>query len=593
LLGATNMTDTHEFASKFLVTPRFWRDLRLDSIPTSTMATSPPAGAPQEGEPPMIRRTRFTTGVLLVAVVAAGLTLSVPEPASATPQTDVASLTNAHRANAGLPALESESSLDAMAQEWAYHMDTIDSMEHSTNAWRTSKATPGWSLCCGENIAYGYRSASDVMSGWMNSPGHRANVLDGRYTHIGVGYSASGNFWVQVFATYPNSVSGPTPTISGGAQVGYTLTANPGSWSPGSVSFAYQWHGNGVPIPGATGKTYAVSKYDQGKAFTVTVTGTAPGHKRASQTSAATRTVPTTVPVQRVAGSTRISGAVDVSKRAYPGGADVVYVATAWNFPDAISASAAATHEGGPLLLSDTASVPDIVVDEVERLNPRSIVIVGGANSLSEAVRARLAAIAPTERLDGDSRYAVSSAIARSAFAAGASVAYVATGENFPDAVSASSAAASAAAPILLVPSQGAASSDLLETLRDLGVRNVRIAGGTASVSSALESSLRSSGFEVQRLAGVDRYAANQAINAAAFRSADHAFIATGENYPDALYGSAWAGSESDPLFLTQKDCVRRGVIDALGTMGVTSVTVLGGESSLSTSVSRLTACTT
>lgn len=51
----------------------------------------------------------------------------------------------------------------------------------------------------GENIAMGYKTASDVVNGWMNSKGHRENILNPRYTKIGVGYCPSGNYWTQMF----------------------------------------------------------------------------------------------------------------------------------------------------------------------------------------------------------------------------------------------------------------------------------------------------------------------------------------------------------------------------------------------------------
>jgi uncharacterized YkwD family protein len=51
----------------------------------------------------------------------------------------------------------------------------------------------------GENIAKGYRTAEAVVNGWMNSPGHRANILNSTYTHIGVGYVSQGNYWTQMF----------------------------------------------------------------------------------------------------------------------------------------------------------------------------------------------------------------------------------------------------------------------------------------------------------------------------------------------------------------------------------------------------------
>ena len=51
----------------------------------------------------------------------------------------------------------------------------------------------------GENIAAGQKTASSVMNSWMNSSGHRANILNASYTQIGVGYVAQGNYWTQMF----------------------------------------------------------------------------------------------------------------------------------------------------------------------------------------------------------------------------------------------------------------------------------------------------------------------------------------------------------------------------------------------------------
>ena len=51
----------------------------------------------------------------------------------------------------------------------------------------------------GENIAMGQKTPKEVVQAWMNSEGHRANILNGSYTHIGVGYVANGNYWTQEF----------------------------------------------------------------------------------------------------------------------------------------------------------------------------------------------------------------------------------------------------------------------------------------------------------------------------------------------------------------------------------------------------------
>jgi uncharacterized protein YkwD len=51
----------------------------------------------------------------------------------------------------------------------------------------------------GENIAMGQRTPEEVVKAWMDSPGHRANILNNTYTHIGVGYVEGKNVWTQMF----------------------------------------------------------------------------------------------------------------------------------------------------------------------------------------------------------------------------------------------------------------------------------------------------------------------------------------------------------------------------------------------------------
>ena len=51
----------------------------------------------------------------------------------------------------------------------------------------------------GENIAIGYATPEAVVNAWMNSPGHRANILNPSYTQLGVGYVADGSYWTQEF----------------------------------------------------------------------------------------------------------------------------------------------------------------------------------------------------------------------------------------------------------------------------------------------------------------------------------------------------------------------------------------------------------
>jgi hypothetical protein len=88
----------------------------------------------------------------------------------------------------------------------------------------------------------------------------------------------------------PGILNGPTPALSGTVKVGYTLTANPGTWTSGTT-LRYQWYRSGTPITGATAKTYRLSGADAGKRISTTVTGSLTGYTTLSRPSAATAAV--------------------------------------------------------------------------------------------------------------------------------------------------------------------------------------------------------------------------------------------------------------------------------------------------------------
>ncbi|WP_029192243.1 CAP domain-containing protein [Paenibacillus harenae] len=116
-------------------------------------------------------------------------------------QTQVIDLVNQERAKAGLSALKSDSLLTKVATEKARDMDVNNYFSHTSPTYgspfdmmRQFGVTYSYA---GENIASGQRTPQEVMNAWMNSSGHRANILSGNFTKIGVGY-VNGE-WVQMF----------------------------------------------------------------------------------------------------------------------------------------------------------------------------------------------------------------------------------------------------------------------------------------------------------------------------------------------------------------------------------------------------------
>jgi putative cell wall-binding protein len=155
--------------------------------------------------------------------------------------------------------------------------------------------------------------------------------------------------------------------------------------------------------------------------------------------------------VVRLAGTDRYGTGVKISQATWPR-ADVVYVASGLGYADALSGGALAASQGAPILLSSKSSLPSSVKEELDRLSPSKVVILGGVASLTRAVRREIAATVPSatvSRVSGPDRYATSAAIVRSGWQ-GAEVSYFAGGANFPDALAGVPAAGTQKMPLLL-----------------------------------------------------------------------------------------------------------------------------------------------
>ncbi|WP_031516427.1 CAP domain-containing protein [Desulfofalx alkaliphila] len=119
-------------------------------------------------------------------------------------QKRVVELVNRERANNGLSPLVAKSDLNRVAQVKAEDMAGNRYFSHTSPTYGSPfdmMRQFGINYTrAGENIAMGYRTPESVMEGWMNSPGHRANILNPHFTEIGVGFAGNGNYWVQLFA---------------------------------------------------------------------------------------------------------------------------------------------------------------------------------------------------------------------------------------------------------------------------------------------------------------------------------------------------------------------------------------------------------
>ena len=116
---------------------------------------------------------------------------------------EVVRLVNVERAKAGLPALEYDWQLSRVARYKSEDMQKNNYFAHTSptygSPFNMMKSFGISYRTAGENIARGYSTPAAVVEGWMNSPGHRANILNSSFTHMGVGYVKIGSYWTQMF----------------------------------------------------------------------------------------------------------------------------------------------------------------------------------------------------------------------------------------------------------------------------------------------------------------------------------------------------------------------------------------------------------
>jgi len=406
------------------------------------------------------------------------------------------------------------------------------------------------------------------------------------------------------------AVQAGTPEIAGTPTVGEILTATPGVWLPGDLQLSYQWLRDGVAVAGATQSNYALRAEDAGASVAVQVTAQVPVGEPVSNVSAAlpvgaaaTEVTPLPLPT-RLAGGDRYASNYQLLSQTMQAGKPL-FVVTGQDFPDALSLGPAVSLLGGSLMFSEKSELPAQALQLLRERKPSSVYVVGSTTSLSENVVAQLQSatgLAPV-RVAGKDRYETAEKIFTRFFADRQfSQVFVVTGQDYPDALSASAAAGGRHAPVLLVNGddpEAKLPANVLALLPSTGVTQAVIVGGPEAVPDAVAAALQGDGYAVTRLTGTDRYAINLAVNEyVATQVGDVALtglsVANGSDFLGALSGSVLAGSETKRLVLTNGTCLSQPVVSEwLRGAGsrVGEVTLIGGLNRVSAEVERYTAC--
>jgi putative cell wall-binding protein len=245
--------------------------------------------------------------------------------------------------------------------------------------------------------------------------------------------------------------------------------------------------------------------------------------------------------VTRVFGADRMGTAVAISTTEYPtGGAGAVVLARADAYPDALVGAPLAASVNAPLLLTSGATLPDSTMGELQRvLAPgKTVYLLGGTASIPDSVSAELTTLGyVVVRYGGIDRYGTAVAVA-DALNDPATV-LLASGLNFPDALTAGPAAARLSGAVLLTDGTHLPAS-ISSYLSAHATTTYAIGGAAAAADSSAVA-----------IVGADRYATAEFVAQRFFRNPTFVGIAVGSNFPDALAAGAYLAHRGAPLLLT------------------------------------------
>lgn len=287
--------------------------------------------------------------------------------------------------------------------------------------------------------------------------------------------------------------------------------------------------------------------------------------------------------VDRISGADRYETAAQIAAE-YPSGVETVFIASGSLFPDALSAQSP-DESPVPVLLTRATALPPSTAAALTDLAPATVRIVGGEGAVSADVQAAIEELLPeatVQRVAGPDRYITSARLARQ-FPRNLEKVYLASGQNFPDALAGGALAGRDNAPVLLTRGT-ALPSAVAGALGYLNPHEVVILGGTGAVSAAVAADVDEIVPTVTRISGADRYATAAAV-AELFPRDSEAYLASGQDFPDALAGAALAGSQNRPVLLTRSDTLPAGTLAGLDHVSPQALTILGGTGAVNAAV--------
>lgn len=265
----------------------------------------------------------------------------------------------------------------------------------------------------------------------------------------------------------------------------------------------------------------------------------------------------------RLYGMTSVETAVEISKNGWPsleekeltiGGnkmnGSFVILASGDSFPDSLAASPLGSHLDSPILLVKNNRLSESVKEELKRLNPSHVLMIGGGNAISQEVENEIKNLSiEINRIFGVDRYETAVAI-NNAIPYTTNKAFVVSGQNYPDALSIASYSGSMQYPVLFVQKVKVPQS-VRTYMKENEITKTYVIGGQGILSNKVVDNLPGP----FRIYGVDRYETNYKVHQTfASEESDSVYFATGGKYPDALSISPLAARTNSPVVLVDKN---------------------------------------
>lgn len=299
----------------------------------------------------------------------------------------------------------------------------------------------------------------------------------------------------------------------------------------------------------------------------------------------------------RVRGDNRYATSVAAARKAFPEYEGNVIMASGDIYADALVANGLVGLKHQPLVLNGLNKLDKDVAQYLKDVKAKRVTIVGGDTAIAPSVENELEKMGiKTERIFGANRYETSVNVLQHFVKGGEKVegtsvneVFLASGENFADALVASVPAAMYARPILLTAKNSLPKvvKDAFEN-KDYGIKEVTVVGGTGAVSEKVYTDINIS--EKQRLKGQNRQLTAMAVANAYFTNAGQAIIVDGTKtqFADALSAGQLGWKIKAPILLSQSNTVLgKDLADYLRNNKMTEITIVGGLGSVSDGIQK------